>query len=69
MAHRHTLDLLQLLVYIQKNVAMKALQRNNEPNVIHIQEAPEASGEASMAKPNSMFYCSLLGGGSFDEFA
>ena len=22
-----------------------------------------------MAKPNSMFYCSLLGGESFDEFA
>ena len=69
MVHQHPLDLLQPVVYIRKNVAMKALQRNNEPNAIHIQEAPEASGEAIMAKPNSMFYCRLLGGGSFDEFA
>ena len=48
---------------------MKALPRYNEPNVKINQNAPEASGEAIMAKPNSMFYCNLLGGESFDEFA
>ena len=57
MVHQHPLDLLQPVVYIRKNVAMKALQRNNEPNAIHIQEASEASGEAIMAKPNSPCNC------------
>ena len=58
-----------MLFTFKKSVAMKALPRYNGPHVIHTQEAPEASGEAIMAKPNSMFYCSLLGGESFDEFA
>ena len=43
--------------------------RYNEPNIEVIQEALEASGEAIMAKPNLMFYCSMLGGERFDEFA
>ena len=48
---------------------MNAPQRYKGPHVELTQEAPEASREAIMTKPNSMFYCSLLGGESFDEFA
>ena len=68
-AHQHSQDLMQPVVYIQKSVAMKALPRYNEPDIEVIQEALQASGEAIMAIPNSIFYCSLLCGESFDEFA
>ena len=58
-----------VLFTFKKSVVMKALPRYNGPHVKINQEALQASGEAIMAKPNSMFYCSLLGGESFDEFA
>ena len=64
---------MQPVVYIQKKCCHESLPEvqwtSCKSHVKINQEAPEASGEAIMAKPNSMFYCSLFGGESFDEFA